>query len=555
MRRPGNSNKRMAWAAGAIVLALSIAFIAKAVDGAVLERTLRAAVGQPFGILLALGAYATAFLIRSVVWARLVPGLSLGHALAAIHVSLGGNHVLPLRLGEALRVTSVVRRTEVSLGAATASTVMLRASDIFAVVGLAALLGPQVVDGLVGGGGRWLLIPAAALWVGGLWWLRRLEVSRTLSVGRSVPLIALAATSAWVLESVMLWQAAYWAGLDVGFADAVLVTAVTIVAQVVAIAPAGLGTYEAAASAAFVALGFDAAPALAAALTAHAIKTAYSLVAGGVALFVPSPSALGRLRLPPPPPGGPPEGSGRNAAPGAGDPEQKTGRRPEAQPVVLFMPAHNEQDAVASMVSRTPSEVWGHPVRCLVIDDGSTDGTAKRARRAGAEVIDLPGNRGLGYAVRCGLAESLERNACAVAFCDADGEYAPEELAGMVEPILRGSADYVVGTRLRGRITRMLPHRRLGNVMLTKLLSFVARRQISDGQSGYRAFSRAAAADAEVVHDFNYAQVLTLDLLAKGYRYAEVPITYGFRESGKSFVRLSSYLRRVLPAIHLELNS
>ncbi|MGH2828619.1 MAG: lysylphosphatidylglycerol synthase domain-containing protein [Actinomycetota bacterium] len=553
MQNSGKSSKRIAWAVGAVALALSLAFIAKAVDGAILERTWRAAAGQPFGILLALGAYAAAFLIRSVVWARLLPGLSLGHALAAIHVSLGGNHVLPLRLGEALRVTSVVRRTEVSLGAATASTVMLRASDIFAVVGLAALLGPQVVDGLVGGGGRLLLIPAAALWVGGLWWLRRLEVSRTLSLGRSMPLIGLAATTAWVLESVMLWQAAHWAGLDVGFADAVLVTAVTIVAQVVAIAPAGLGTYEAAATAAFIALGFDAAPALAAALTAHAVKTAYSLIAGGVALFLPSPSALGRLRLPPP--GGPPEGPRRNAARRVEDPEPKAGRRPEGQPVVLFMPAHNEQDAVASMVSRTPVEVWGHPVRCLVIDDGSTDATAKRARRAGAEVIDLPGNRGLGYAVRCGLAESLERNACAVAFCDADGEYAPEELAGMVEPILRGSADYVVGTRLRGRITRMLPHRRLGNVMLTRLLSFVARRQISDGQSGYRAFSRAAAADAEVVHDFNYAQVLTLDLLAKGYRYAEVPITYGFRESGKSFVRLSVYLRRVLPAIHLELNS
>ena len=125
----------------------------------------------------------------------------------------------------------------------------------------------------------------------------------------------------------------------------------------------------------------------------------------------------------------------------------------------------------------------------------------------------------------------------------------------MVAPIIEGSADYVVGTRLRGQITRMLPHRRLGNVMLTRLLSFVARRKISDGQSGYRAFSRAAAADAEVVHDYNYAQVLTLDLLAKSYRYTEVPITYGFRENGKSFVRLGVYLRRVLPAIHVELNS
>jgi hypothetical protein len=100
----------------------------------------------------------------------------------------------------------------------------------------------------------------------------------------------------------------------------------------------------------------------------------------------------------------------------------------------------------------------------------------------------------------------------------------------------------------------MLPHRRLGNVVLTLMLRFIARRPVSDGQSGYRAFSREAAADAEIVHDFNYAQVLTLDLIAKGYRYAEMPITYGFRVTGRSFIRLGRYLRHVLPAIHAELN-
>ena len=79
------------------------------------------------------------------------------------------------------------------------------------------------------------------------------------------------------------------------------------------------------------------------------------------------------------------------------------------------------------------------------------------------------------------------------------------------------------------------------------------RPDLTDGQSGYRAFSAAAAAAADIVHDYNYAQVLTLDLLAKGYAYAEVPITYAFRTSGTSFVGCP-YLRRVLPAVHRELN-
>ena len=78
-------------------------------------------------------------------------------------------------------------------------------------------------------------------------------------------------------------------------------------------------------------------------------------------------------------------------------------------------------------------------------------------------------------------------------------------------------------------------------------------RGLTDGQSGYRALSSAAAADAEVIHDFNYAQVLTFDLLAKGHRYAEVPITYRFRTTGRSFIKLVPYLRKVVPAVRREL--
>jgi hypothetical protein len=83
----------------------------------------------------------------------------------------------------------------------------------------------------------------------------------------------------------------------------------------------------------------------------------------------------------------------------------------------------------------------------------------------------------------------------------------------------------------------------------------VARAPIGDGQSGFRALSGAAAADAEIVHDYNYAQVLTLDLLAKGYRYLEVPIGYQFRTTGRSFVRPARYLRQVVPAVWKELNA
>jgi hypothetical protein len=101
----------------------------------------------------------------------------------------------------------------------------------------------------------------------------------------------------------------------------------------------------------------------------------------------------------------------------------------------------------------------------------------------------------------------------------------------------------------------MRPHRSLGNRLLSVALSLVAGRRIGDGQSGFRALSPAAAATAEIVHDYNYAQVLTLDLLAKGFRFLEVPISYRHRDSGRSFVRPIPYLRHVVPAVWRELSA
>jgi glycosyltransferase involved in cell wall biosynthesis len=235
-------------------------------------------------------------------------------------------------------------------------------------------------------------------------------------------------------------------------------------------------------------------------------------------------------------------------------PERPAETPPGTRPVVLILPARDEAETVGDLVARVPAQVAGRAVWCVVVDDGSSDGTAEAARKAGATIVSTPG-LGLGAAVRLGLAEAVARRAAAVAFCDADGEYAPEELDAMVAPILAGRADYVVGSRFAGRIERMHVSRRLGNSVLTTVLAWIARTPITDGQSGYRALSGGAAAAAEIIHDYNYAQVLTLDLFEKGYRYAEVPISYSFRRTGRSFVRPLRYLRRVVPAVWREVNA
>ncbi|HSJ44597.1 MAG TPA: glycosyltransferase [Euzebyales bacterium] len=526
------------WLAAGLVAGTTI-IIVHTVDGAALRRVTASVVDHPVALLVVVAVYGAAFVLRAVAWCRALPGLSPHHAIAALHVSLGANHLLPLRLGEVLRVTSVTRRAGIAAPAALASTVAMRAADLLSICVLALVLGPGLAVDVLGAWGPLLLALAMlAVVIAGRWSSRRRR--RHDDVHAAGPIALLLVIASWMLEAVVVHQAAAWAGAPITVAHAVLVTAIAVAAQVVAVAPAGVGTYEAAATGALVAVGIAPATGLAIAVTAHAIKTAYALLAGAVAAVVPSPSLVGRLQLAP------------------RRPAATTASRPAAAadaPIVLFLPAHDEEATVADVVGRTPDLIAGHPVRCLVIDDGSTDRTAERARAAGAEVIASARNRGLGAAVRRGLDEAVARGAVAVAFCDADGEYAPEELPSLVAPILDGAADYVVGSRFAGTIGRMLPHRRLGNRVLTLALRFVTRTPITDGQSGYRALSRLAAQQARIVHDFNYAQVLTIDLLARDARYAEVPVSYRFRETGRSFVRLGRYLAAVIPAIHHQLNT
>lgn len=520
-----------------------IAALVTVIDGAMLRNAVDSALNDPVGLTLATGAFLVAFLLRSVAWRRIVPGLTLGQSLAGIHLALGANHVLPLRLGEPLRVASVVRRTSTSLDVAASSTLVLRSADIICVLGLAWILAPNAMQGVVGG---WIVPVAAVLGLvavgSGIWLVKTARA--TTSVRLPGPVTLGLTAVAWLFEAVLVWQSASWAGLEIGFSDAVVVTTIAVSAQIVAIAPSGIGTYEAASVAAYLALGHDSETALVAAVTAHALKTLYSLIAGGIAVFAPSPGFLGRLRLP----------RTIGQSPQA-EVARRRGPAEAGRPIVLFMPALNEEKAVGECIRRVPAEIAGHPVHTLIIDDGSTDRTAQIATNNGAEVVSFGETRGLGAGVRFGLEHAMTHNPVAVAFCDADEEYPPEELENLVTPILEGEADYVVGSRFLGTIEHMRPHRRLGNIVLTKLVAFLSRTPVTDGQSGYRAFSPEAASSAEIIHDFNYAQVITLDLIAKGFRYQEVGITYRFRTSGKSFIKLGPYLRRVVPAVARELNT
>lgn len=223
--------------------------------------------------------------------------------------------------------------------------------------------------------------------------------------------------------------------------------------------------------------------------------------------------------------------------------------------VAVVIPAKDEGATIGALLDGISCvSVPGYDLHPIVVDDGSTDATAAIAKGRGASVVSHPGNRGLGAAVRTGLRVAVDSGAVAVAYLDADLEYAPEDIPKLLGPVLSGRADYVLGSRFRGGVRGMRLYRRVGNYAFTALLVLLTGTWITDGQTGMRAFSREAADRAEIVHDYNYAQVLTLDLLRKGFRLEEVPIRYKVREHGESFIRWS-YPAKVLPAIWREMRS
>ena len=223
--------------------------------------------------------------------------------------------------------------------------------------------------------------------------------------------------------------------------------------------------------------------------------------------------------------------------------------------VAVVIPAKDEGATIGALLDGISCvSVPGYDLHPIVVDDGSTDATAAIAKGRGASVVSHPENRGLGAAVRTGLRVAVDSGAVAVAYLDADLEYAPEDIPKLLGPVLSGRADYVLGSRFRGGVRGMRLYRRVGNYAFTALLVLLTGAWITDGQTGMRAFSREAADRAEIVHDYNYAQVLTLDLLRKGFRLEEVPIRYKVREHGESFIRWS-YPAKVLPAIWREMRS
>jgi glycosyltransferase involved in cell wall biosynthesis len=193
--------------------------------------------------------------------------------------------------------------------------------------------------------------------------------------------------------------------------------------------------------------------------------------------------------------------------------------------LVIQIPAWNEEDSLPAALDALPRRVPGFSeVAVLVVDDGSTDRTGDLALARGTRVLRLPAHRGLAAAFASGLAEALAMGADVVVNFDADLQYDPTDIAALVEPILSGRADVVVGDRGPGSLSHFSPGKRL----LQRLGSWVVRQasglEVRDAASGLRALSREAARRVNVFSRMTYTLETLIQAGSKGLRVVSVPV-------------------------------
>lgn len=191
---------------------------------------------------------------------------------------------------------------------------------------------------------------------------------------------------------------------------------------------------------------------------------------------------------------------------------------PQPPRVIAVIPAFNEGPRVAAVVRGALEHV---PV--VVVDDGSTDDTAERAREAGATVVSQRPNAGKGTAVRLGLRHALDDGADAVLVLDADGQHDPAEIPAFLSAWSSGRGGLVIGRR---DFARMPPIRRLSNTLGTLAFSWAVGRPIPDNQSGYRLIERRLAERLLEGREsgFEFDMETIVAALTSGVEIAWVPI-------------------------------
>jgi glycosyltransferase involved in cell wall biosynthesis len=224
----------------------------------------------------------------------------------------------------------------------------------------------------------------------------------------------------------------------------------------------------------------------------------------------------------------------------------------DGQRLLVIIPALNEEASISHVIAKIKAAVPQADI--VVINDGSWDTTARVAARAGAFVVSLPYNLGIGAAMQTGFAFARDHGYDYAVQVDGDGQHDPREIDVILTPVIKGEADVVAGSRYiedRGYITPWL--RRLGILILAALISVLVRRQVTDPTSGFRASNRRAIEYCARFYPSDYPEPESIvEFAKKGLHMIEEPVTMNPRYGGQSSitpVRSFYYMVKVVLAI------
>ena len=197
----------------------------------------------------------------------------------------------------------------------------------------------------------------------------------------------------------------------------------------------------------------------------------------------------------------------------------------------VIMPVYNERATVAEVIRRMRAVELPLVLQIIVVDDGSSDGSDKvlgALEDSTVRVIRHKVNQGKGAAIRSGMAEA---RGDLVLIQDADLEYDPNDWPRLLDPILRGKARVVYGSRFTGERKNMLPLHWIGNRLLSLITNILYKSTLSDMETGYKLFDTEVLEGLPIVSNrFDFEPEITAKVLRRGHRIYEVPISYAGRE-------------------------
>lgn len=215
--------------------------------------------------------------------------------------------------------------------------------------------------------------------------------------------------------------------------------------------------------------------------------------------------------------------------------EERYGAELKLPPIVAVIAALDEEQSIATVLEAIPDSACGQQISTIVIDDGSTDGTSAVVEKfKNVYLARLERNCGHGVALRLGYALANRFAAEIVVTLDADMQWDPAEIPVVVEPIVSGEADFVIGSRTLGTTENTDAVRNAGVTFFARLISLLTGTRVTDTSSGFRAMRVAVTQQVTQVQTQYQTSELLIGAIYAGFRIAERPITMHQRFAGVS---------------------